>query len=67
MSLVSMWFYGRKSLWGPFIGIFDTVPWVLIAWLTHTYYVLAFDVTLAALAIRTLWLWKRDAQVCQDL
>lgn len=60
MSLVGMWLYGRKSLWGPLIGILDTVPWVLIAWLTHTYYVLAFDVALAALSLRTLILWRRD-------
>jgi hypothetical protein len=60
MSLASMWFYGRKHLLGPVFGVLDFPPWAAVAWLTHTYYVLAFDVLITALAVRTLFLWRRD-------
>jgi hypothetical protein len=59
LSLASMWFYGRKSLWGPAIGILDTLPWAILSWLTHTYLVLAFDMLIGALAVRTLYVWRK--------
>lgn len=62
MSLASMWFYGRKNILGPLFGVLDFPPWALIAWYTHTYYVLAFDVAVTLLAVRALWLWRQDAQ-----
>lgn len=61
MSLASMWFYGRKSLLGPLFGLLDFPPWAIVAWLTHTYYILGFDVLVTLLSARTLWLWSTDA------
>lgn len=58
LSLVSGWLCGRKSLWGPAISVIDTVPWGIIALLTHTPVVFCFDLLMGGLALRTLVLWR---------
>jgi hypothetical protein len=66
LSLASMWLYARKSLWGPGLSVLDTVPWAVLAYLTHTPVTLALDLILGVLSVRTFITWRRDAhEVCK--
>lgn len=60
LSAASLWLCGHKSLWGPVLSVLDTAPWVTIAYRTHTPVVLAFDILMGGLSVRSLVLWRRD-------
>jgi hypothetical protein len=62
MTLLGMWCSGRKSLWGPMLGLAGCVPWSIIGITSGTYSLLPFNLIIAALYVRTIILWRRDAK-----
>lgn len=58
-TVTSLWLAGRKSLWGPVVGIANFLPWTTFAVATESYVLIALNLVIAALHVRCLVLWRR--------
>lgn len=60
LTLFSSWFYGNKSLLGPWIGIASQVPWWIIMFQGSLWGLLPVNVAMLVMHIRNLWKWKNE-------
>lgn len=60
-TLISMWFYGSKSLYGPSLAIMGQVFWWIIMFQGKLWGLLPLNIAMAIMHVRNLIKWRRDA------
>lgn len=59
MSLLSMWLYARKSIWGPIVGILDIVPWTVVALKSGVPSLVAYNFVYVVINAYAIWNWRK--------
>lgn len=49
-----MYLMARRPVAALVVSLIDTIPWIILATLTRTYVVLAFDVLMLAFTVRAI-------------
>ena len=63
IGVAGIYFFGRKTLWGWFVLLFNEVIWVTYAIVTEQYGFIVSAVAYAAVYIKSYLHWKEDANV----
>lgn len=60
MSLMSLYYYGRKHITGPIIGVLSQLPWTFIAYDKALLGMAASSLVFGALHVNCIWKWTRS-------
>lgn len=59
-SLLGMYLYGRKSLWGPTLSVLGFIPWTYLAVISHLWPMVVFDAIVSSISLNTLLQWRKQ-------
>lgn len=60
MSLLSVYLYSRKTVWGPIVGALDIIPWTAIALYSGVTSMAWFNLIFLVLHVRAAIKWRRE-------
>lgn len=65
-TLISMWFYGSKSLYGPRLAIMGQVFWWIIMFQGSLWGLLPLNIAMAIMHVRNEIKWRADERQLQE-
>ena len=59
-SVLMLWLMGKKSKWGPRLGLANQILWVVYVLTTDQYGLLAGVIAYAVIHAINIWKWERQ-------
>jgi hypothetical protein len=58
LTILTLWFVGNKSIWGPIIGFVSQIIWIVYIALTVQWGLLPMEIVLLIVYVRMFFLWR---------